>query len=452
MKVVLSDKIYIRGLPEIEKEILREKFTYKNPLFGALPDEKPFIRIFEERNGEFILPRGVLSRLDNRYEIEDRTVKNPAKFKQITSIKLRDYQAQALATLTETRHGVLQAPCGSGKTVIMVFLIQKLGQQTLVLVDELKLQKQWQTMLEDLLGIRVGLIGDGKFCIEPVTVATIQTLFRTEGDAWELLRKRFGLVIVDECHVVPARTVFEVVNKTTSYYRFGTTATPRRRDRLEFLLFDSIGPIVHKIKEDELERESVYIPVVIIPVFTGVRFQISEPPTNFQRRLYWRNGVLSRLVKDSKRNELIVENVLHFVDGLHLVLSERVEHCKILAEMLKEKGKKVELLIGEIRAKERERIRKDETLEVIVGTSVADKGLDIPRIKYIHLTIPTTNKNSIIQRTGRGRRPFGDKEYCYVFDYIDEDFYFKEQFKVRAKIYKSKNFLFSNLEKLLVLS
>ncbi len=60
-------------------------------------------------------------------------------------------------------------------------------------------------------------------------------------------RLPFGIVIVDECHHGPAAS-FEAVLKACSSRRlYGLTATPKRKDRLEKLLFAQCGPIRHTI-------------------------------------------------------------------------------------------------------------------------------------------------------------------------------------------------------------
>jgi len=449
MKIVVKDKIYIKYPTQEVKDWVQTHLIYTNPQFKYDQTVSPTITTFQIKDDTIILPRGVLNRFP--FEInENQSVKVPLETVSLSTFNktLRDYQERSVNDLKKQRQGILQAPCGSGKTVIALALLQRLGQKTLILVDELKLMRQWFESIVNDLGIpekSVGQIGESINKTEEITIGMFQTIRNLNETELFTLSSKFGLVIVDECHIVPAKTIYRTVNHFESYYRFGLTATPKRRDGLEFLLFDTIGPIVSKISSQELVNEEVYVPVIVVPIFTNITYFIQEPKSS-SAKLYWRKHIIDRLIRDETRNRVIIQKVLQ-QSGVHLVLSERIDHCKYLASEIG-KYKKTELLLGEVKAEERERIRKDSSIEVIVGTSVADKGLDIPQIQHIHLTIPTTNTGTLTQRIGRGRRPWDDKEYCYVYDYIDNDTYFKKIFYNRINFYKKQNFYFSKISSL----
>ena len=72
----------------------------------------------------------------------------------------------------------------------------------------------------------------------------VQTLLRRDLAP---VRDRFGLVILDEAHHCPAETFKSVVQHFAARYRIGLTATPTRKDRLHPVLFDVVGPIVHRV-------------------------------------------------------------------------------------------------------------------------------------------------------------------------------------------------------------
>ncbi|MFP3434765.1 DEAD/DEAH box helicase family protein, partial [Paraburkholderia sp. SIMBA_061] len=63
----------------------------------------------------------------------------------------------------------------------------------------------------------------------------------------ELLR-RYGQVIVDECHHVSADSFEAVLKAVNARYVLGLTATPVRRDSQQPVMFMLCGPIRHAAK------------------------------------------------------------------------------------------------------------------------------------------------------------------------------------------------------------
>ena len=55
----------------------------------------------------------------------------------------------------------------------------------------------------------------------------------------------YGMVIVDECHHVPAVTFERAVRQIPARRWLGLTATPYRRDRLQALMTMHCGPVRH---------------------------------------------------------------------------------------------------------------------------------------------------------------------------------------------------------------
>ena len=60
---------------------------------------------------------------------------------------------------------------------------------------------------------------------------------------------QFGLAVFDECHHLGAEVFFKSMRKVSSKYMLGLSATPKRKDGLQWVFESFIGPIVYIINE-----------------------------------------------------------------------------------------------------------------------------------------------------------------------------------------------------------
>ena len=89
-----------------------------------------------------------------------------------------------------------------------------------------------------------GQLGGGRTKIHgTVDVAMLQTLARR--DDIPILTADYGLVVVDECHHVPAAGFAHAVKQIPARRWLGLTATPYRRDQLDDLIGLQLGPTRH---------------------------------------------------------------------------------------------------------------------------------------------------------------------------------------------------------------
>jgi superfamily II DNA or RNA helicase len=58
--------------------------------------------------------------------------------------------------------------------------------------------------------------------------------------------------------------------------------------------------------------------------------------------------------------------------------------------------------------------------KALVATSLADEGLDVPRIGAIVLTLAGRSSGKLEQRVGRALRPFPGKSVGVVHDFLDK--------------------------------
>ena len=149
--------------------------------------------------------------------------------------------------------GVLVAPPGAGKTVIACALIAERKLPTLILAHSKPLLEQWRTQLQTLLGLpskQIGQRGGGRRKRTGIVdLAMIQSLKAV--DDLEAFFSGYGLVVVDECHHLPAFSFESAVRRAPVRHFLGLTATPYRRDGLQEIVTMQCGPIRHRIATRE---------------------------------------------------------------------------------------------------------------------------------------------------------------------------------------------------------
>lgn len=392
-----------------------------------------FLRSYDETvDGSLVLPRALLDRLaaiaeqiGSRIEITDECAIGTG-IELESSIVLEPEQQAAADSLISHDLGVLVAPPGTGKTVIACSLIARHATSTLVLVDRKALADQWRARIGEHLGVKAGQLGGGrKKTRGTIDVAMLQTLARVEDVA--ATTGGYGLIIVDECHHIPAAAFEQVVRQIPTRRWIGLTATPYRRDQLDDLIGLYLGPVRHTISAARpgslLSRSADLAPpepiLHVHPTafaYTGMR----EPsaPGGIA-------DVYRELAADQTRNDQIVVDVLAALDrGRNcLVLTRWTGHLERLDTKLRGQGHDPVVLRGGMGARARsaalKRLEEPAPLLVLATGSYIGEGFDCPPLDTVFLTAPIAFKGPLEQYVGRILRPHPGKHTAEVHDYHD---------------------------------
>jgi superfamily II DNA or RNA helicase len=449
--VVLDTHAVVRrsDLPTDALRALREMYTHNNPEWASATragrwtgptkkNPKGILRhLFSYReDGPFLLlPRGDVGNLRRFLRehgvpvaFEDRTRRlENARFSLMG--KARSYQSNAVKSLVlSARPGcTLKGRPGSGKTVTMLATVAELKQPALVVVHTKRLMRQWTTAAEEWLGVTPGGVGGGgRFVLRSVTIGMQQMLWRIvkEGGARARdLTRSFGCLLIDEAHHAPAESFNLVSECFPAMFRLACTATPRRKDGLEFMLYETFGPMAHEITKEELKAAGVLLPMRLEAVPTSfVDQEYMEVVASGSAASFEWGRMLGRLVADDERNGLVWRHLredLKKRGSRILVLNERVRACKDWTEFLKTEGVPAGLLIGGDRwMDEQERTiagMRAGKIRVGVGTmssnSPAAEGMDLPELTHVYITCPVhNNPQRFEQMGGRAARPSRGKK------------------------------------------
>ncbi len=411
-------------------ERLRALLSFPNPAYlerlrlGLRGGVEPETLCFLDDDGDRIrVPRGAIHTLRSAAAHEgeiiacdDGRVLPEERLPRMPELGLRPYQRNAVETLERVSQGVVVIPCGGGKTRVGMGAIARLRTPTLILVHTLDLADQWISELHEQLGVEAGLVGDGVVRVAPVTVAVIQTLVRWEPRELDAMLKAFGLVIVDEAHHVAASTFHSIVDRAPARYRLGLTATPERDDGLSRLLDLFLGATLCQVTHEELVAAGVLAVPEIRSVLTGFAYPYAGPEDYAP--------MLAAIASDAERNRIIVSSIVAEARAGHtcLVLSGRIDHCEALAKGVEAHGVSVAVLTGSVkRGVRREALERARagSLSVVIATSLADEGLDLPRLSRVFLAFPGRARGRTMQRLGRLMRPHPEKRDSALFDFVD---------------------------------
>ncbi len=157
--------------------------------------------------------------------------------------ELRPDQREALAAWEASgRCGQIIMPTGTGKTIVALAAMNYSKVATLVVAPIRDLMYQWHRRIRKALGFDAGIVGDGRYEIWPVTVTTYASAYIH----MERMGERFGLVIFDEEHHLPAPSFRQAAEFCAATWRMGLTATPERLDGQHVYLDELIGPVVYR--------------------------------------------------------------------------------------------------------------------------------------------------------------------------------------------------------------
>lgn len=392
----ISDKIYFHKDDLIDADL----DTLRYVLFSYNLGDR-FYSTLEINNetGECSIPSGAWHKLNIENLTDNRYVS--AKHNWSFNGTLRPNQSEVvdkLLTQDKLYSGLIQAPCGWGKTFAGTYIIGNYQKPTLIVCHTKLLANQWHSSLKGLIeGTDIGFIGDGKESIKPITVGIYKSLI----NRLDKLQNQFEVMFVDEAHLCPADTFSKVTNGINAKTKIALTATPWRKDGLHVILSDYFGPNKVIAKDDAKIIPSVEI------VKTSIPFPIINPNRDWTRQL-------TKLSNNSKYLELIAtiarDKIAH--GRCLLILSERID----MLEKLKAQIPRSILLVGE--TKDRDDIIDNAGIkyDAILSTKIFDEGISCHRLDTLMLTCPSNNPAKLEQRIGRIQRAHPDKKDPLIID------------------------------------
>lgn len=355
----------------------------------------------------------------------------------------------------------LQAATGAGKTFMMAAIISKFNvKPVLVFADKMSLVTQIKEEFEKFLGTEIGIIGGGVKDIKDITICSVQSVVNDD----ELLGSS-KMIMFDECHHLPSNTMAEIARKAeNAYYRIGVSATPWR-DAGDDILIEAI--LSKRKPENSINASKLIDLEFLVPC--SIYF---VPMKQVFPGKSYHNVYKKSVVENKERNEAIIKiahKMLTTRSMTILILIQQVKHGELLQKMLFEKipeesftvtvknpkngkeqlvrVKNVEFLSGQddaIRRKAVIQAAKEKKVKILIGSTIADEGLDIPSLDCLILAGGGKSSTRAFQRIGRVLRLYTDpetgekKKRAICFDFVDYTPMLRRHSRVREKLYLSE--------------
>ena len=327
-------------------------------------------------------------------------------------LTIREYQTGAAKALVGdkgpgTGFGTIVLPCGSGKTIVGMQIMDMLKTSTLIITTNISAVHQWIDELLDKTNLTADQIaeytGENKE-IKPVTVATYQVLtWRPDKEGpfphFSLFHQRaWGLIIYDEVHMLPA-PVFRVVAELQAVRRVGLTATLVREDGCEGYVFSLVGPKRYDVPWKELERDNWIASAECVEV------RIDLPAA---REIEYAVAGAREKHKIASQNpdKLVVvkELIQKYKDDKILIIGQYLDQLDEIAKMLE-----APIITGKTPTAERDRIYgefRQGKISVLVVSKVANFAIDLPDASMaIQVSGTFGSRQEEAQRLGRILRP-----------------------------------------------
>ncbi len=355
---------------------------------------------------------------------------------------LRDYQVEvvdayikATANAAETGMcgGLVNLPCGYGKTTVALNIVSVMRKKTLIIVHKEFLLNQWIERIQQYIpSARVGRIQGQTIDIEgkDVVLGMLQSLSMKDYD--DAVFASFGLVLIDEVHHIGSEVFSCALFKIVPQYTLGLSATMDRKDGTTFVFKMFLGDIVYKISSKK--QRNVQVRAI----------QYRSLDSDFNRVEYDFRGnpafstMISKLCDYTPRTEFIIGIIKDMInahpDQQLMVIAHNRNVLTYIHNAVRDRNiASVGYYVGGMKEAA---LKESETKQVVIATySCVSEGLDIKTLCRMIMATPRTD---IEQTVGRILRSNHDQPV--VVDIVDVHDPFQKQFAKRKAFFKKENY------------
>ena len=426
--------------PETLENIRNELILSPKESFGMKKQDMVKIPVYRENAGKLYIPRffGV-----EKFGEPPTTKLSPGDSIDVPFVnELRDYQEKIVKVymdhVSQNPHGgggILEVPCGRGKTILSLNIIHKLQKKTLILVHKEFLMNQWIDRIRDFLpSARVGIIQASTFDIQQkdIVIGMIQTIYNREYGMDTFCS--FGLTIIDEVHRIGSEEFSKTLTKVVTPCMLGISATVDRKDGLTDILYMFIGPKIYH--EERKDSDVVQVRGIQYEDVHDIEFNTVE--YDFRGNVKY-STMVSRISDHLPRCRFLVrviqDLILENSNNQIMILSHKRDllvfiHDEIQNQQIGTCG----YYVGGMKQKS---LQETESRQIVLATyAMAAEALDIKTLNTLVMVSPKTD---IVQSVGRILRTRSNGKI--IVDVIDPHDVFQNQWKKRKTFYNKSGYV-----------
>ncbi len=348
---------------------------------------------------------------------------------------LRDYQEKIINVYMNHIQiggggGILEVPCGAGKTIMALNICSRLRKKTLIIVHKEFLMNQWIDRIRDFMpSARVGKIQGKTFDIEDkdIVIGMIQTMYDRPYPPNTFAS--FGLTISDEVHRVGSEEFSKTLLKVVTPYMLGISATVDRKDGLTELIYMFIGPKIYS--ETRKDDDGVQVRAIQYDHINEKHYR--EEQRDFRGNIKY-STMINQISDFEPRREFLMRVLQDLIkensEKQIMVLSHKRDLLDYLETAISGGGfATVGQYVGGMKPAA---LQESEGKQIVLATyAMAAEALDIKTLNTLVMISPKTD---IIQSVGRILRTKNDGKI--IVDIVDSHDVFQNQWKKRRAFYK----------------
>jgi len=374
----------------------------------------------------------------------------------LEGITFRPDQIEMINDGINEGRGILKAPTGTGKSILMLGIISAFGKErVLFLAHNTDIVKQMKGHLKKHFKEHIGEISGNSKTMSRLTVATVQSFVKVAKN----YSKSIDVVLVDEAHHCNSLTGNYA--KTLMYLdapvKIGVTATMPQTQKHLMCQEALLGPIISELTMEEAQKLGLLaVPKIeIIKAPPGdMGFMPGMTLSGKKLKSPYAKAYNAEIVENTPRNMLITKLAMERVDAGEsvLILITSIDHGELIQKLFQELyGRYVEFVSGRDQTELRNKViqgLENKSSPIAISSSIFFEGIDIKSLDVIVNAAGGKSEIATLQKIGRALRKTDGKTHATIIDFKDTGHkYMKNHFKTRHTLYVENGWITKNKKK-----